>query len=509
MLRTWDIFDTLIARKCIFPVNVFHIIEQISQVKGFVNIRIISEQTIAKINTNYKLNDIYNVMCQISNINVQLAEKLKKLECDIEIDQAIPINENLHQVKSGDILISDMYLPEKIIAKMLDKVGLFVPVEIVVTSNGKSSNRIWQQIKEQNEYLFHTGDNEINDVKNPRLFDFDSSWTILSRVNDFENLLLNKDYNFASYLRELRLKNPFNEEIKQIYWTMFVMNIGILLLLIPIIDKIQKKYGFEYLGFCGRDVYYMYCLYKKFKLDKNENELSIDYLYYSRKLVVNSEKDLTKYFGDRIKNKKALLIDLYGTGMHLNKLREETNLNYSIMICKWMGYNTAINTYPKMNLSQNWTNIEYDDKLASMEYLNFCIIDLDREGWPKKDHLELVNRATHNSPIRMKAITIDDKIIPKVTFSEVNDTENLDVFELCMKEILNSKIQWSIMNDIKDIIMTVKSLLLIFNAHADKLIFKNKHFMQEIADTILRGDDSMKNVTPPPPIMIIYCLQYL
>ena len=137
-LRTWDIFDTLIARKCVFPHIVFQIIEQISKINGFANIRGAAAEVAGKTVENCTLDDIYDVMCKISNIPHQIAEKLKQLECNVEIDQIIPITENLNQVKSGDILISDMYLPDEVILKMLDKVGLSVPIELVITLDGKA-----------------------------------------------------------------------------------------------------------------------------------------------------------------------------------------------------------------------------------------------------------------------------------------------------------------------------------------------------------------------------------
>lgn len=41
--------------------------------------------------------------------------------------------------------------------------------------------------------------------------------------------------------------------------------------------------------------------------------------------------------------------------------------------------------------------------------------------------IELLNRATHNSPIRLQTVQIGEKIVPEVFFSEINDTENFDV----------------------------------------------------------------------------------
>ena len=194
MLKTWDIFDTLIARRCIASVNVFKIMEQVTKIAGFTNVRLFAERNLINRGENYTLDDIYKEFLNITDATPQLCDNLKKLECDTEIEQAIPITENILQVKSGDILISDMYLPEKIIRKMLEKCGLIVPVEIVITSNGKSSGRIWKQIAAQNQFVFHIGDNEISDIKNPRDVGFDSVLTTLSRPNTFENFLLKKDF---------------------------------------------------------------------------------------------------------------------------------------------------------------------------------------------------------------------------------------------------------------------------------------------------------------------------
>lgn len=426
MLKTWDIFDTLIARRCIFPVNVFKIIEQRLKISGFVQARMIAERNAELKNFNYNLDDIYNELARIvTNATPKICTDLKNLECDTEIEQAIPITENILQVKSGDILISDMYLPEKIIRKMLEKCGLIVPVEIVTTSNGKSSGRIWKQIAAQNQFVFHIGDNEISDIKNPRDANFDSALSVLSQPNIVENSLLQKDFEFAAYLRELRLKNPYQTEINYLYWQMFTLNAGILIMLVQLIDNFQKKYGFEYLGFVGRDTYYLWLIYKKFKDDKNEMPPANDYLYYSRKLVYNSKTEMVKYFSSKIENKKALMIDLGGTGLRLNKLREDMQNKFSILLC-YCYDTTKINNWNAPN--------NFPETSAGNE--NFYFFNI------RDDTLEFLNRATHNTPIKMNLIEIGEKIIPQIIFSEVSDTENPDVLENCLSELLKAPINW-------------------------------------------------------------------
>ena len=472
MLKTWDIFDTLIARRCVVPQMIFSLVENVSQVKNFVPVRSASEYNVATRGINYNLDDIYDEFRKLTNAPQNLCDKLKELEIEVELDQCIPITENLKQVKSGDILISDMYLPEKIIRKMLNKAGLLVPVEIVITSGGKSSGRIWKQIAEQNEFVFHVGDNNISDVQKPRQYDFDSSLSNLSTPNQFEVWLLQRNFQFGAYLREIRLRNPFTEEIKRTYWTIFTINIGILIILVQLIDKLQKVYGFEYLGFCGRDTYYLRLLYQKYKADIKEEPVANDYLYYSRKLVRHSEESISKYFSSKIAGRKALMIDLTGTGIHLNKLRFEKNLDYSMLICLLMGNgDLSRKWYPnEKNYPEDW--ILFDGGINGTDNFtkNFTFI----KG-KANNTLEFVNRATHNTPIRLNAIQIDNKIVPDVTFSEVNDTENFDVLKTCLKEVLQSNVSWQGGMDILSLLETLNGMVEIFCALGNNHLLHESH----------------------------------
>ena len=48
MLKTWDIFDTLIARRCISPQFVFQIVEQSSKIQGFAQARVEAEKILSE-----------------------------------------------------------------------------------------------------------------------------------------------------------------------------------------------------------------------------------------------------------------------------------------------------------------------------------------------------------------------------------------------------------------------------------------------------------------------------
>ena len=441
MLKTWDIFDTLIARRCVFPHIVFQIVERKSNIQGFTQVRMVAEKNVSS-HGNYNLINIYEEFKRLTKAPENLCDALKKLECDVELEQSIPITENIRQVKAGDVLISDMYLPEELLRRMLNKAGLLAPVEIVVTSGGKSSGRIWQQLAQNKSFVFHIGDNPESDLKNSRLAGLESALTVLSNPIPVEQYLMSKDFDFGAYLREIRLRNPFAEEIKRTYWQLFTLNIGILILLVQQIDALQKKYGFEYLGFCGRDTHYLRLLYEKYKFDRGEVPTPNDYLYYSRKLVRNSGAEVAKYFSAKINGRKSLMIDLRGTGAHLNNLREMFDLDFSILICIIPSKQSGQKMYPDMSRVENFCSALDDGADVYIDKMSLFLTDTDSKI-PDSDAIELLNRSTHNSPLRLANVTLGDKIVPEIFFSAINDTENFDVLEGCLNEVLNSKPAWS------------------------------------------------------------------
>jgi len=164
-LKSFDIFDTLIARRCVEPHNVFMEVEQISGHKNFCNIRIKAEKNVSQ--KSYTLDDIYEEMVSSFGYSVELADTLKRIEIEQEIKNAIPIKENLEKVNHGDLLITDMYLPRSVIETLLEKVGFKKQVGLIISSHGKSSGEVWPKLNNLISIDQHIGDNLRSDVTNP------------------------------------------------------------------------------------------------------------------------------------------------------------------------------------------------------------------------------------------------------------------------------------------------------------------------------------------------------
>lgn len=136
-------------------------------------------------------------------------EKLKELEIRLELDNVIPIDENINRINELKaqgkrvILISDMYLPEEIILKMLEKCGINGLKLYLSSTVGlmKSSSELFRYIKKQENIDFkdwvHIGENRFTDYEIPL------GLKINSEIYDYVKL---KKY--EQNLRDNNIENP-------------------------------------------------------------------------------------------------------------------------------------------------------------------------------------------------------------------------------------------------------------------------------------------------------------
>src|SRR5262249_14203433 len=108
-VRSFDIFDTLIARNCIEPQRVFTRVEQRTQQAGVAADRVSAEQRICSRPNN--LDDIYDEPAKMRGWTPDVRDAVRATEIAAELEAVIPIAENLAHVRDGDIAVSDIYLP--------------------------------------------------------------------------------------------------------------------------------------------------------------------------------------------------------------------------------------------------------------------------------------------------------------------------------------------------------------------------------------------------------------
>ena len=155
-VHSWDVFDTLIARRCGSHEAIFDAMEQ-SLFVGFKALRLSAEATVRERQDNISIDDIYYQIQLVQGWTEQERTYALELEITTELENVIPINANIARVRRGDVLVSDMYLPSDVIIKMLGKAGFVRPLKLFVSANGKSNGTIWKQVCADHVVLSHKG----------------------------------------------------------------------------------------------------------------------------------------------------------------------------------------------------------------------------------------------------------------------------------------------------------------------------------------------------------------
>lgn len=198
-LYSFDIFDTLITRKTatcngIFALMQDELIENASYEdipehlrKNFLLLRKQCEMVARNTYVNAAVRDvtlsqIYQCIESTMGLSRSQAERLEQLEIMTEYDNCIAIDENIDKVvnyvKEGRrvVLVSNMYLSEAVIRKMLVKhnhvfenITMYVSCECGKT---KGTWTLYQYVREKENILFHEwrhfGDNPKLDIDIPK-----------------------------------------------------------------------------------------------------------------------------------------------------------------------------------------------------------------------------------------------------------------------------------------------------------------------------------------------------
>jgi hypothetical protein len=323
-LSTFDVFDTLIARRCFEPWRVFEKVGELAGIADFVEERRQAEGRV--IEQKYVFDDIYDELARHYGWSEQRRREVQALELQCEMEVAIPIAENLARVRDGDLLVSDMYLSETAIRGLLQKAGLTAHVGLLVESHGKSSGRVWPLIDAQFKVTEHLGDNPHADVAVPARFGFEATLTRTSDLNLVERTLLQAGLrDLALFCREARLaswhEDPTLRALQSIQTS---LNLPILLLASVTVARRAVALGKTSIAFCSRDCNLWLPL---FNIVQAKMGLSLKTSYFLTSRIARKQGSDTylDYARDLI-GPDTLVVDLCGTGWSMANLVERLGL---------------------------------------------------------------------------------------------------------------------------------------------------------------------------------------
>lgn len=316
-LYSFDIFDTLISRKCYYPTTIFECVQKRIATSDFnctyyfqKNFTWIRRWCEANVREYYKkstllrgddrleiqLTEIYDRMAKLYNLTDAQKEQLIAWECEAELNAVIPLPENIKRLKevksqgNDVVLISDMYLPKEIIRKMLEKADpLLAKIPLYLSSDlgyQKTTKKLFLEVYDSLDYRYsewiHVGDNEFADNKQPTCLGIKTEAIELPELSPYEKAFgdYTNEFGMRSVLKLLinfRLQERNNKEIfayeyaslylvPYVHWT--------------IMDAMEK--GYETLYFISRDGHYLKLIADAIIENKHLN-IKTKYIYGSRK----------------------------------------------------------------------------------------------------------------------------------------------------------------------------------------------------------------------------------
>jgi hypothetical protein len=311
-IASFDIFDTLIARRCIAPEGVFARVEHEYPMPGFADLRRLAEASLA--GQAYTLEHIYQRLAVLAGLDAAAAQALRACEIAAEQAELIPIAENLQRVRDGDVLVSDMYHAPHTINALLDQAGLQRQVGLVVTADGKSSGTVWPKLLEQAEISLHLGDNAHSDGEMPRRFGITTEHTDLSRPTGIESWLIDVGLrDVALVLREARLRCCVADPVaRRLQLIQTQINAPMLIFASIALHRLACRLGAGRVLFASRDCNLWQTMFAALA-GSFAQPVEAMYFYTSRRARVDPTDAYLRYAAEQL-GETGLLVDVCGTG---------------------------------------------------------------------------------------------------------------------------------------------------------------------------------------------------
>ena len=299
-MNSFDVFDTLIARRFITSHIIWETIASEFDDSDFVARRISAD------NGQRSLEEIYDAF---GGLNSQMAR-----EIELEINSAFPVTKNFEKVKNGDVLISDMYLPGWVIMQMLRNAGFDKQVTIYQSNGDKSSGRAWERIKPDQ----HLGDNLHSDVTMPSKMGISAIHYEGTHLTHHEQQIYQQGFRVVALLmRELRLRCQEHEFTQVAHQYTIPM-------LFCFAELVHRRKNEHPVVFLGRDCYLLGRLY-------NHYYDTSTYLPFSRTLAYKDAQNAIDYLRTQ-SPPDALYVDLSSTGATWSFLSSYADLNVLVGI---------------------------------------------------------------------------------------------------------------------------------------------------------------------------------
>lgn len=344
-MNSFDIFDTVIARRCIEPHNVFCEVAERIQQPQFVELRVEAERTL--LGAAHTIDDIYIAFASLLGQSPDSVQWIKNIEIEIEHKNTILIADISKKITSGDLLVSDMYLNASQIRSLLNTAGFHKETPIYQSNSGKATGAFWQSITADGVQIRrHQGDNPHADGAQPQAFGVKSALTNTHVPNAFESYLRRCGAELlARSCRELRLRVAANGFFETELRTLQCgVNIPILLMASAMVRQLCLAKGIKQVLFSSRDCLLWLRLSRQLRI-LEDSGITSEYFYTSRISKTTASQDYLEYL-QNIGIENSLVLDICGTGWSCRKLQTHYKKPLSFFFINLLGKEFSDKAYP-------------------------------------------------------------------------------------------------------------------------------------------------------------------
>lgn len=433
---SFDLFDTLIMRKTLEPIDIFDLVELRLQEKGIIIRDFKKKRRTAELQSGGK--NIYHIY-EILSKRLQLDDEKMQIILDEEIqcekEYTIPriVMAELMDYAAAKgktvSIISDMYLPSNILSDILSSMGitrynkLYVSCEYGV---GKGKGLFAEYLKDvPGKKCLHVGDNRQSDILAAKEYGIDAyeiknAYDML-KISGFRRALIYTNNKCDRLFIGNMIAELFNDPFA-LYLSFGVVHITDLQMalkcfLVPVVVHyiqelydVLRKQSYQGILFGARDGYLLKKVYEYDLVEVMENKPKATYFYTSRKLAVKAAirtredvDEFIKYLGNNTDPQ-----DVFMSMFHI----EETAADMEQFISR---YFDTIKEQSKTTRSHYLQYMENNEIDISGKYL-FC--DLIAAGTVQNSLNKIFQQQLESVYLYQKTGRVERKILSNSVYSK-------------------------------------------------------------------------------------------
>lgn len=313
---SFDLFDTLIMRKTLEPMDVFDIVEDRAKKEGILvpGFKVLRREAELRSNSG-NIDQIYDKLEEIAALNREQGRRLREIELACEKEVLLPretmtkLLAYAKRIGKKVSIISDMYLGEAIIGDFLKELHIEGIDKIYVSCDygiSKGTGLFELYLKDvKGMKCLHIGDNEAADVMAPKKYGIDSygikSALDMAKISNFRYLLPMANNCNEKSLLGMVFANLFNNPFA-LYGSSGIVRIEsyeklgaafaapiALMYIFELLSYLKEHSEYDKILFGARDGYLFRKLYDGIKnMEEQQNLPEAVYILASRRLCIRA-----------------------------------------------------------------------------------------------------------------------------------------------------------------------------------------------------------------------------